>query len=431
MGIFRTLQKWASICLAVSAIAGCGGSSDSSCSGTVFYNAYSYAGAPSGEVGIAYSYTPSISISGCRPSDRVSAGSLPPGLNLDSGTGRITGVPTQGGNYTLTVSPNAGGNVYSTFTISIYPQDSQAPALTTRRLAIATDLPSRPPGTLDRLAMAITAVDHGDGWVLYAGNNARSISGLAVYKSTDMGIHWTVVPQVGGPGTNNVEFRFASGSGNLYVFETGSSYSAPILYRFDGSAWHLVNNALPFSPTPAAGFHVGEDGVMLVGWASILWQSTDWGVTWAQIPTSAAQGIPDRITSTCVGTAGTDVRMVQANGYPASPDGQAVDLKLSAGSATWSVYNWQIPTGFSKRGTDLAVSCVSARSRFWVSISADPYPSPMHLAMSGAGAGSNALDFPRRMPGVPSMHSLGRMGNNIVGLARNATNSAWEIWVFE
>jgi len=430
MAIFRKLLKWAAIGLAVSFVTGCGGSSDSSCSGTIVYSAYSYAGAPSGEIGIAYTYTPSIGVSGCRPSDRVSAGSLPPGLSLDPGTGRITGVPTQGGAYSLTISPNAGGNVQSTFTINILPLGPQVPALTARRLATATDLPS----SVTNVAMAIAAVDHGAGWVLYA-TDPRSYVPAQVYASTDMGAHWAAVPQAGGPGTRNGELRMASGSRNLYVLDTGGSNAAPTLYRYDGAAWHVVNNALPFAAVSGAGFHVDENDAMLVGWMGSqvsLWRSADQGVTWSQSMATAARSPTSSNPSACVGPAGADARMILADGFGGSYLNAAIDLKLGSGASAWTdYYFWQMPNGMTTRGTDLAVSCVSVRSRFWIATTAEPYPIPAYLAMSGAGAGSDALDFPRRVPDAPAMNAIGRMGSNIVGLTRYSWGSPWEVWLLE
>ncbi|HET7863607.1 MAG TPA: Ig domain-containing protein, partial [Burkholderiaceae bacterium] len=247
--------RWAAVCLALALIAGCGSSDEDSCSGTVFYNSYSYGGVTDAEVGQPYSYTPNIQISGCRPSDRIAAGVLPPGLNLDSGSGRISGVPTQGGSYTLTVRPNAEGSVQATFTIRVYPMGLQVPVLSAQRVGVSADLPTSQ-------NMSIAAVNHGGGWVLYSGL-ARSIGGgtFQLFASTDMGAHWSAATQVGAPSFHpNAVLRVAGGPRDLYVFDSGVQSLLPALYRYDGAAWHVVNNTLPFRSGTGAGFSIDTNG---------------------------------------------------------------------------------------------------------------------------------------------------------------------------
>lgn len=433
MGRFCKLAMWAGFCLSTWLVAGCGGAGDDkTCSGTVFYNSYSYASAPSGEVGIPYSYMPSISISGCRPSDRVSAGSLPPGLSLDPGSGRISGVPTQGGSYTLTIQPNASGSVQSTFTLNVYPIGVQTAALTVERTAAAALGLHSPSSDTTR---SIAAVDHGAGWVLYSMDQSI-FSHFQLETSNDMGLNWNPVTHVGGPSptTSASGTHLAGGPHDLYVLDTADTNA--VLYRYDGSAWHVVNNTLPFPSVRTAGFHVDASGEVIVAWIDsagvVMWRSADGGVSWARsMATSVRSASSPQSYDVCIGTAGADLRLVARSFGSGDYSGPHVDLRLSSGAAAWDDYGfWVPPIGLENNYTDLSIACASARSRFWIHGVVRPDTTPQYLAMFGAGEGSLQLDFPVRIPNAPPMKALASMGPNLVGLTRYSWGSPWEIWVF-
>ncbi|MCG3184683.1 MAG: hypothetical protein ICCCNLDF_02811 [Planctomycetes bacterium] len=67
-------------------------------------------------VGESYSLTPTTTGHGIT----FSSGTLPSGLTLDTATGRISGTPTQEGEYTFTVTAtNAGGSTSATVTLTV------------------------------------------------------------------------------------------------------------------------------------------------------------------------------------------------------------------------------------------------------------------------------------------------------------------------
>ena len=74
---------------------------------------------PGGTVGVAYSQ--GISASGGTPPYgwSVTAGSLPPGLSINAGTGAITGTPTTAGTYAFTVGATDAASGSDTQPLSI------------------------------------------------------------------------------------------------------------------------------------------------------------------------------------------------------------------------------------------------------------------------------------------------------------------------
>ena len=73
---------------------------------------------PSGSVGTSYSHTISASGGTAPYTYSISAGSLPPGLSLNSSTGAISGTPTAGGSYTFTVKATDAASNTATQTYS-------------------------------------------------------------------------------------------------------------------------------------------------------------------------------------------------------------------------------------------------------------------------------------------------------------------------
>ncbi len=69
---------------------------------------------PAGKFNVPYSQT--VTTAGCTsPAFAVTSGTLPPGLNLDNGTGAITGTPTVSGlfSFTITATPISGAGIPS------------------------------------------------------------------------------------------------------------------------------------------------------------------------------------------------------------------------------------------------------------------------------------------------------------------------------
>lgn len=76
---------------------------------------------PDGALGVPYSQALTASGGTAPYAWSLSAGSLPPGLFLNSGTGQITGTPTAGGGFKFTIALNdsAGGQTTKEFTVNI------------------------------------------------------------------------------------------------------------------------------------------------------------------------------------------------------------------------------------------------------------------------------------------------------------------------
>jgi hypothetical protein len=90
---------------------------------------------PGGTANAAYSQTVTASPSGTTYGYAVTAGSLPPGLSLNTGTGAITGTPSTGGTYNFTITATGWGTCTGsqTYTITI-----ACPTITLAALANGT-----------------------------------------------------------------------------------------------------------------------------------------------------------------------------------------------------------------------------------------------------------------------------------------------------
>jgi hypothetical protein len=76
----------------------------------------------SGDLRVGIAYSDGVSASGTSPTYSVSAGSLPPGITLNTSTGAVTGTPTAQGSYSFTLrASNAGGEVTQAFTLVVKP----------------------------------------------------------------------------------------------------------------------------------------------------------------------------------------------------------------------------------------------------------------------------------------------------------------------
>lgn len=85
-----------------------------------------------GTVGQTFSYT----ITATNAPTSFGAGGLPAGLEVDTGTGAITGVPVQAGTFVITLNAtNAGGTGSEALTLTVSPAPALVPAITSSNLA--------------------------------------------------------------------------------------------------------------------------------------------------------------------------------------------------------------------------------------------------------------------------------------------------------
>lgn len=172
---------------------------------------------PAASVGVPYTAT--IDAAGSLPRTfAVSAGALPPGLTLNSGTGAITGTPTAGGTHTFTVTAT---NVAGTDSQAYMVYVAQPPVITT------TAVPNGTSGTAYTATIAAT----GNGPISYAISSGALPVGLTLDAATGV---------ISGTPT-------AAGSSSFQVTATNADGTATADYSMQVLAAPVIT-----SPTPPA-----------------------------------------------------------------------------------------------------------------------------------------------------------------------------------
>lgn len=122
---------------------------------------------PAGEAGVAYGgFTPVLGQGVTQPVTwSLKAGALPPGMQMDSATGAITGTPTESGRFPLTiVATNAAGSAELDVTLVVAAQGGALPPLPGTPGAEATAVPTLGQGaamSLSGILAALTMVRMG------------------------------------------------------------------------------------------------------------------------------------------------------------------------------------------------------------------------------------------------------------------------------
>lgn len=384
----------AAVVLSLSSCGG-GGGGGSDCAGTTVYDSYGYntdAHAVSGEIGEPISLTLVAHVQiGCKLSNRLE-GTLPPGLRFDAASGAITGTPTAGGVYDVTVRPDAANSeVAEPVRFTIQPLGRQSVALAPLEL-------NAPTFSDNRIGSRVAVADSGGVTRLWIGSwSSSNGESFRVYRSTDDGVTWsgdTTGGVITTRGDTIGDFLLAAAADKAYVLEAGADVQlVPVpnaLYRYDGSRWALRNDTLPFIAPRGAAMQALPDGRIGVAWSDsdgvTLWTSADEGLTWTR--RNATGGVtpgPGEDGAICLGAAGADWQVVTAgsNAFDHS--------RLAAGATAWTTPVWPWGSYAERFGV-----CASDGTRFWLLgqpvSSADQY-----LMLMDAVEGEATLAYPRRV----------------------------------
>ena len=218
------------------------------------------ASSASGNVGVAFSYQ----ISALNTPRSYAAANLPAGLNLNTTTGLISGIPTTVGDATVTLTaenPAASFSQDLTISIGIAPPNiftGSNPSLNTSQSWSLGTMPtaSANPGSYTDLVFSSSATD------------------LTTTSGNVFGKSWNV--------TNGSQYKFSSVATNVTTFKIGNNnpVSTPFYNSVAGSNNVLVylvsGSSLTFSPsntttaTPSSLASLYNSGTLQIGSGSIL-----------------------------------------------------------------------------------------------------------------------------------------------------------------
>lgn len=201
---------------------------------------------PGGTVGTAYSHT--LTADGTTPITwSVSNGSLPDGLNLDTGTGIISGTPTTAGTGAFTVkAENSKGNDTKGFSIPI-----AEPAPTVTGVTVTPAAPSVQKGTTQQFHVTVTGMNNPAQTVTWSidgshtSGTAISIDGRLTVASDEMADTLTV---------KAVSTVDTSKSGTATVTVTETPPAPVVTHTITASA----NDGGTISPSGAVNVNEGE-----------------------------------------------------------------------------------------------------------------------------------------------------------------------------
>jgi hypothetical protein len=131
---------------------------------------------PNGAIAAAYNQTFSALPAGGNYSFSVTAGALPPGLSLNPATGALTGLPTQNGTFSFTITATGFGSCAGAQAYSITIGNGGCPSVT------MADLPAGAPGQMYNHSLAATP----GGTYSYAVTAGSLPPGLTLYGSLGM-----------------------------------------------------------------------------------------------------------------------------------------------------------------------------------------------------------------------------------------------------
>lgn len=401
----------------------------SGCSSTTSYDSYGYSpstfdGAIDEPVDMVLN---AHVLSGCKLSHKLE-GDLPPGVHFSSRSGRISGTPTAGGIYQVTVRPNAAsGHVSTSAILHIEPIGRPTAALAPERLEA--------PSGFDIRMWSQLAVGTGPNRArLWIGGYRADTGRYEFFVSDNDGALWKsdhagglIEPR--GDTLSQNQFSIGASGAEAYVLDTGGTLAfhpmPSVLYRFDGTAWSLRNETLPFRALAGASLYVGSHGRLAVAWSSgkrlKLWTSRNGGLDWTERAVSA--GISERGTKICLGAVGNDWHAV------ADVNGFWVHVRLNEGKTHWQEQPWTWQSYMTPEAT-----CASDGARFTLTGLSNDRDREV-LAVSDIVAGDEIPAFRRLAPlpdltsATPVFSSIAASKQHLFGLVADPNGVAsYELW---
>jgi Putative Ig domain len=330
---------------------------------------------------------------GCTPDNSLS-GSLPPGMRFDSRSGRISGTPTAGGIYTVTVQPDVASSLVSdSVTLTIQPVGRQTAEMSPTLLPTPANTPTRDGGSV----AATTYAGKTRLWIAsYAA--APDHQQYELLRSDNDGQDW-VTDTAGGlmqpRGDTLGSFLVAALGGRAYALEAGGSLGfqpvGNVLYLFNGTSWSVRSDTLPFYAPRGSQLQALADGTLVASWGEadgvVIWTSADEGLHWTN--RSASGGLSSDSLGdlpACVGKIGDEWHAV-GQGPSWEHASMAPGTFLWGTQQSWPWFSHMEP---------LPV-CASDGTNLWIigRPSDGGYSPP---SVSDVLAGESAFAYPRRLP---------------------------------
>ncbi|MGA2835658.1 MAG: putative Ig domain-containing protein [Acidimicrobiales bacterium] len=295
-----------------------------------------------GEVGVAYSTTPTVSGGTGSDTWSVTDGSLPAGLSLDTSTGAITGVPAATGTSTfeLVVSDSLGNQAVQPESVTVAPAaEITSSALAGGEVGVAYDV--------------TPTVSGGTGSDTWSVANGTLPPGLGIDVSTGEVVGTPTVP-----GTSTFDLVVTDGLGSVSSQPESVTVAAPavitssaltggevgVAYDFDPSAaggsgsytWSVANGALP------AGLVIDP------GTGEVTGFPTDGGTaTFDLVATDGLGGTSSQPESVTVADPLTITSPAIPGGETGVPYDSPPTVSGGAGPYAWSVSAGTLPAGLT------------------------------------------------------------------------------------
>lgn len=282
----------------------------------------------------------------------------------------------------------------------------------------------------DQLSISSMILDPSNENIVYAGTgeawgNLDAVYGGGIYKSTDFGETWSLLPStIGSWEFKNVNQLAMDPSGNLYAitkaynykYGKGSYYVNGSLYKSvnGGGSWTNIGNTtgsgnyfngsdiIPFSSSTII-FAVKENGSTLGG----IYKTTNSGTSWTKITSGLPTASYSRISfAKDQNNANTAYAAIHSTNYNASDYGLAGIYKTTDAGSTWNAVTK--PSNLTSTGR----SYLSTQGWYDNVIAVDPFNSNNIYAAgvdmvksTNAGSSWNQLTYWHSYYGTPVVHA--------------------------